>query len=354
MESNASEQAVSNGAPGSSSSSSSNHVMDELTSKDYYFDSYSHFGIHEEMLKDEVRTLTYRNAIYHNKHLIKDKVVLDVGCGTAILSMFAAKAGAKLVIGVECSNIIQHAREIVKENKLDNVITLIQGKIEEVQLPVEQVDVIISEWMGYCLFYESMLTTVLCARDKWLAPGGVMLPDKASLFLCAIEDRKYKEEKIHFWENVYGFNMKTIQRVALQEPLVDLVEARQVTTGPYLLKEVDLYTVQEKDLEFSVPFHLSALRNDYIDALVTYFTVEFSKCHKRTGISTAPDCHYTHWKQTVFYLEDCVTVKKSEPLTGHFTMTPNPNNRRDLNFTITVEFSGELMKCCLQQNYRMR
>ena len=52
------------------------------------------------MLKDEVRTLTYRNAIYHNKHLIKDKVVLDVGCGTAILSMFAAKAGAKLVIGV--------------------------------------------------------------------------------------------------------------------------------------------------------------------------------------------------------------------------------------------------------------
>jgi len=57
-------------------------------------------GIHEEMLKDEVRTLTYRNAIYHNKHLVKDKVVLDVGCGTAILSMFAAKAGAKLVIGV--------------------------------------------------------------------------------------------------------------------------------------------------------------------------------------------------------------------------------------------------------------
>ena len=48
------------------------------------------------------------------------------------------------------------------------MITLIQGKIEEVQLPVEQVDVIISEWMGYCLFYESMLTTVLCARDKWL------------------------------------------------------------------------------------------------------------------------------------------------------------------------------------------
>ena len=52
------------------------------------------------------------------------------------------------------------------------VITLIQGKVEEVQLPVSEVDVIVSEWMGYCLFYESMLDTVIFARDKWLVRGG--------------------------------------------------------------------------------------------------------------------------------------------------------------------------------------
>ena len=53
-----------------------------------YFTSYDHHGIHEEMLKDDVRTRSYRDAIYQNKHLFKDKVVLDVGCGTGILSMF--------------------------------------------------------------------------------------------------------------------------------------------------------------------------------------------------------------------------------------------------------------------------
>ena len=53
-----------------------------------------------EMLKDEVRTTTYRNSMYHNAHLFKNKVVLDIGCGTGILCMFAAKAGAKRVIGV--------------------------------------------------------------------------------------------------------------------------------------------------------------------------------------------------------------------------------------------------------------
>ena len=51
------------------------------------------------------------------------------------------------------------------------MITLIKGKMEDVKLPVDQVDVIVSEWMGYCLFYESMLDTVICARDKWLVSG---------------------------------------------------------------------------------------------------------------------------------------------------------------------------------------
>lgn len=59
------------------------------------------------MLKDEVRTLTYRNSMFHNKHLFKDKVVLDVGSGTGILCMFAAKAGAKKVIGV-CVELYQN------------------------------------------------------------------------------------------------------------------------------------------------------------------------------------------------------------------------------------------------------
>jgi type I protein arginine methyltransferase len=94
----------------------SGSALNEMTSKDYYADSYAHFGIHEEMLKDEVRTLSYRNAICNNPHLFKGKTVLDVGCGTGILCMFAAKAGAKKVIGVDMSNIIIQARQIVEAN----------------------------------------------------------------------------------------------------------------------------------------------------------------------------------------------------------------------------------------------
>merc|ERR1719452_339209 len=210
------------------------------------------------MLKDEVRTLTYRNSMTHNKHLFKDKIVLDVGCGTGILSMFAAKAGAKKVIGVDMSSIVEHARNIVRENGLADKVEIIRGKIEEITLPdgIEKVDIIISEWMGYCLFYESMLDSVLYARDKWLAPNGLMFPDRATLFVTAIEDRQYKDDKIHWWDNVYGFDMSCIRNVAVHEPLVDVVESKQVVATNCLVKEVDLYTVQKADLAFTSPFHL--------------------------------------------------------------------------------------------------
>ncbi|XP_064400312.1 protein arginine N-methyltransferase 1-like [Halichondria panicea] len=353
------------GEPGAKKPRTSNGVVESSpkpavlaakpkTSKDYYFDSYSHFGIHEEMLKDQVRTLTYRNAIYHNRHLFKGKVVLDVGCGTGILSMFAARAGAEHVYGIDCSSIIDHAKVIVKNNGLENVVTMIHGKVEEVDLPVDKVDVIVSEWMGYCLFYESMLDTVIFAREKWLKPDGVLFPDKASLYMVAIEDKKYKDEKIHWWDSVYGFNMSSIKTVALKEPLVDVVEPQQIVTNACLIKEVDLYSVTKEDLNFSAPYQLTSNKNDYIDALVTYFTVEFTKCHKRTGITTSPEARYTHWKQTVFYINDCITIKEGEQLSGVLTMAPNKSNNRDLDFTITYNFDGALMQLSSTQEYHMR
>ena len=94
------------------------------------------------------------------------------------------------------STIIEKAREIVIVNGMADKITLLQGKMEDVQLPFPKVDIILSEWMGYFLLYESMLDTVLYARDKYLVPGGLIFPDKATIFMAAIEDGDYKDEKI--------------------------------------------------------------------------------------------------------------------------------------------------------------
>merc|ERR1711910_149576 len=164
--------------------------------------------------------------------------------------MFAAKAGAKHVYGVDMSGIVEQATKIVANNGLADTVTIIRGKIEEIQLPVEKVDVIISEWMGYCLFYESMLDTVLFARDKWLRPGGLMFPDRATLYVTAIEDRQYKEDKIHWWDDVYGFDMSSIRKVALTEPIVDVVDRNQVVTDNCLIREIDIQTIKKEEIPF--------------------------------------------------------------------------------------------------------
>lgn len=163
---------------------------------DYYFGSYSHFYIHEEMLKDQVRTNAYRQAIEGNKDDFKDKIVLDIGAGTGILSIFAARAGAKHVYAVENAEIAFFAREIIKQNGLESKITVLKGKMEELVLPVQEVDIIISEWMGYFLLYESMLDSVLWARDKYLnKKTGKMLPDRAQIYIAGMEDEDYKRNK---------------------------------------------------------------------------------------------------------------------------------------------------------------
>lgn len=94
------------------------------------------------------------------------------------------------------STIIEKAREIVQVNGMADKITLLQGKMEDVQLPFPTVDIILSEWMGYFLLYESMLDTVLYARDHYLVEGGLIFPDKATILMAAIEDGEYKDEKI--------------------------------------------------------------------------------------------------------------------------------------------------------------
>lgn len=144
------------------------------------------------MLKDNIRTKAYQDSILKNKNLFEGKIVLDVGAGTGILSIFAARAGAKHVYAVENANIAIHARNIIEKNGLSDLITVVKGKIEEIVLPVEKVDIIISEWMGYFLLYESMLDCVLYARDKYLQPDGIMFPDRAVLYLASIEDEDYR------------------------------------------------------------------------------------------------------------------------------------------------------------------
>ena len=303
--------------------------------KDYYFNSYSSYYIHEQMLKDRKRTGTYQDAILNNPDVFKDKIVLDIGCGTGILSIFAAKAGAKHVYGIEFADIADYAKEIIKINKLSDKITILKSKVEEVKLPVEKVDIIISEWMGYFLLYESMLDTVLYARDKWLQKDGYMLPDHATITLAGIEDTDYKSTKVNFWEDVYGVDMSCFKNAVIGEPIVDVCPQKLINSSSCRILDIDLYTVKKEDLDFSSKYEITFTRDDRFSGLVAWFDTGFTKLTNKYNLTTSPYKKSTHWSQTIFYTKNDLKVKKGDKVTGSIAVKKAKINFRQLDIKIS-------------------
>ncbi|KAH0787759.1 S-adenosyl-L-methionine-dependent methyltransferase [Histomonas meleagridis] len=321
----------------------------DKTRDNYYFDSYAHIGIHEDMLKDKVRTLSYRDAVFKNPSLIQGKVVLDVGCGTGILSMFAATAGARKVYGVEKSGIVDFARQIIEENNLQDKITILQGSIEEITIP-EKVDVIISEWMGYALLYESMLPSVILARDRFMSPTGTMFPSRATMYFVAFEDSEYRQKKFDFWDNVYGLNFSPIKHWALLEPLVDNVPQDNILTDTAVIANFNLNTVQAHELIVNSDFELHVSSDGTVHAFAIWFSVVFDGGDVDVVLTTSPYETSTHWCQSLFYVETPQETKKGDVIKGHIDMRPNEANFRDQDLLITYTIGENTFS----QPYKMR
>ncbi|CAH1640810.1 unnamed protein product [Spodoptera littoralis] len=208
-------------------------VRTEDSSAMQYFQFYGYLSQQQNMMQDYVRTSTYQRAILSNINDFKNKVVLDVGAGSGILSFFAAQAGARKVYAVEASNMAHHAQALVRANGLHDRITVVAGKIEEIELP-ESVDVIISEPMGYMLYNERMLETYLHAK-KWLKPNGNMYPTRGDLHIAPFtDDALFMEQynKANFWYQTcfHGVDLSALRTAAMKEyfrqPIVDTFDIR--------------------------------------------------------------------------------------------------------------------------------
>lgn len=299
-----------------------------------YFNTYAHFSIHHDMLSDSVRTDSYRKAIVNNAKIIENRVVLDLGCGTGILSMFSASSGASKVYAVDQSDIIYHAMDIIRENNLENKISPVKGRIEDTPLP-EKVDVIISEWMGYFLLFEGMLDSVIFARNHWLKSGGLLMPNKCNISLVGSGDMETYQKLINFWSDVYGYKMNCMKSEVIREASIDIANPTHLITTPSLLCEIDLNTCTTNAVNFSSEFQLNVLRDGNLTFLVGYFDTFFDLPNS-VSFSTGPNSTPTHWKQTIFYLKEPIPLKKDDILKGKLSCSRNLSDIRGLTIVIKI------------------
>ncbi|XP_061736108.1 protein arginine N-methyltransferase 2-like [Nerophis ophidion] len=316
-----------------------------------YFGNYGTLKLHLEMLSDKSRTEAYRQVIVHNSASLQSKVIMDLGCGTGIVSLFCAKlAQPAAVYAVEASAMAQYTRELVRRNTCEAVVTVLQGRAEEVQLP-EQVDVLVSEWMGNCLLFEYMVESVLLARERWLREGGTMWPSSATLTLVPCQAHSYYAEKMAFWENTYGLDFTPLQPLARQEffakPKFSHVTARDdCLASPHDVLDLDMYTLQVSDLEeMEGQFQFCLEKSGQFHGFTAWFSVRFESLEEggaAVELDTGPNAEPTHWKQTLFMLDTPIVVHVGDRVQGSLILRRNPVWRRHMTVTLHWDVSGSV------------
>jgi len=232
-------------------------------------------------------------------------------------------------------------REIVAKNGYSDKITVIQGRAEDVTLPGNvRADVLISEWMGFYLLHESMLNSVIAARDRFLSPDGVMVPSTATLHMCPVALKDFQRSNFDYWKNVYGFDfspaLPSVKAARLSQPQIMSVKSTDCLSDPYLVIELDLMFVGVEDIRkiYAMPKFVIN-KNDLLHGFAVWFDVNFEG-ENPAILSTGPDAPSTHWCQTVIVLPDTLLVSKGETVECQLVMSQDDENPRRYNISVEI------------------
>jgi histone-arginine methyltransferase CARM1 len=281
------------------------------------------------MLADYVRTGTYQRAMYANGVDFNGKVVLDVGTGSGILAFFALQAGAARVYAVDASDAAKIAEKLAHANGYGDRMKVIKGKIEEITLP-EKVDIIISEPIGFLLVHERMLESYVVARDRFLVPGGLMMPTTGSIVLCPFtDDAIFKEQmdKVAFWTTTdfYGIDLSAVREEAVAEyfaqPIVGYVDPNSLISHQRTVHTIDFSAVTVEELQnFDISFRFEIAKTSIMHGFCGWFDISFLGTAETVVLSTSPDCPGTHWYQCRLLFPEPLAVNKGQFVSGvmHF------------------------------------
>jgi protein arginine N-methyltransferase 1 len=172
------------------------------------------YTIHDfgDMIADRGRTEAYRRAL--RARIRPDAVVLDIGAGPGTLTLLACQAGARRVIAVEADGIVEAARELVAANGFGDRVDIVQNVSTAISLP-GQVDVIVAEIHGVLPFYRSAVASIVDARDRWLAPGGAIIPHRETIMAAIVSVPEIHSQIVQPWEHFAGLDAASARRRAV-------------------------------------------------------------------------------------------------------------------------------------------
>ena len=290
---------------------------------------------HEPMLRDEVRCQAFRQALIET--ITPESVVLDIGAGTGILSLFAAQAGAKSVYAVERTEVARFAAQLVADNGYSDRVQIYHGDVEDLELP-EKVDIIVSEWLGGYGIDENLLPIVVQARDRWLKPGGVMIPGTMTSWIAPAYDA-YLDDDIDFWTNrPYGLNFSAVARDlwSRTESGCHHITDKHLPCPGQMMWAIDAHTctVDQANGTYETELEFISTRNGAINVLASWFE---TMSGKNVVLSNGPSHPDTHWGRTVFPLGKTIPIRPETRMKIHFIHHPHGKGRSNAQWAIEVD-----------------
>ena len=267
---------------------------------------YNSPSVQGAMLFDVPRTTTFEKAI---QQISKNKDILEIGTGTGILSLIAAKAGARSVTATEAADeTFNTAKETIKNNNLEKAIDLVQYKNKPLKFK-QKFDVIMSECLGHFAFDENMVS-VVAKYKKHLKKDGVFLPSNISLFMTLVDNADFYAQTINNWnQKTYGFDFSAMRKLSTKRIYIQTFDQKQILSSvaqivDYDLKDKNPYLLQGEQ-------KITVTKDGLAHGFAGWFTALLAP---GVEIDTSPSAPSTHWEQCFMPFLEPLEVKKGDVL----------------------------------------
>jgi protein arginine N-methyltransferase 1 len=244
--------------------------------------SLSEYG---SMIADQERMDPYVFAL---KAAIKpDSVVLDIGAGTGIHALLACKFGARQVYAIEPNDAAHLGRELAEANGFAERIDFIQDLSTRVTLP-ERADVIVSDLRGVLPLFGSHVPSIIDARKRHLAPGGILIPKSDTLWVALVEAPNVYEDIVKPWDHPYGLPMEPAKKIALNswsDTDTETVRTANLLTTPKQWATLNYFTIIDPNVRCS-NMRLKVTRDGKAHGWLIWFDTELAE---GIGFSCGPE-----------------------------------------------------------------
>lgn len=297
-------------------------------------DSFGSAPIHIDILNDKRRTREFIDAI--SKVVKKDDVVIDIGTGTGVLAIAAARAGAKKVYAIEAGAMAGVAQDVVNRAGLADKITIVRGWSTQIELP-EMADLLISEIIGNDPFQENVLPVMKDARRRLLKPGARLVPQRIKVFALPVvipgpllRNRIVKKEYLADWKSWYDIDfsalrqVNTFQSIPILKLKTEKAKKLEIAGEPLLLTDTDFAAFDELKLETIATAKSTALFN----GLLVYFELTLAEKVFSTHPQIADEDN--SWSNPVWYFPEAENIKTGSSFSVKFSYQPSNNSQLEL------------------------